>query len=48
MYDDARYWHLIFKAVFILFFFGRLFMVMSSGWSNFASINDTGWKTRPG
>ena len=45
-YDIARYWHFVFNALLILFFFGHLFMVAISGWSNFVSIL-SGWKTRP-
>ena len=44
-YDIARYWHFVFNALLILFFFGHLFMVAISGWSNFVSIL-SGWKTR--
>lgn len=42
-YDTARGWHFFFTLSFILFFFGHIFMVVISGWSNFASII-TGWK----
>ena len=42
-YDTARLWHFIFTAAFVLFFFGHLFLVTISGWSNFVSMI-TGWK----
>jgi Ni/Fe-hydrogenase b-type cytochrome subunit len=42
-YDTARMWHFIFMAVIVLFFFGHIFMVLISGWSNFFSMI-SGWK----
>lgn len=42
-YDTARVWHFLFMAAIILFVFGHLFMVLSSGWANFWSMI-TGWK----
>lgn len=42
-YDTARMWHFIFMAALVIFFFGHVFMVLISGWSNFVSII-TGWK----
>jgi len=42
-YDVARYWHFVFMAVLVLFFFGHLVMVAITGWWNFVSII-TGWK----
>ena len=42
-YDTARAWHFIFTASFVIFFFGHIFLVMISGWSNFVSML-TGWK----
>ncbi|MBI5473773.1 MAG: cytochrome b/b6 domain-containing protein [Ignavibacteriae bacterium] len=42
-YDTARIWHFVFTAAFVLFFFGHLFLVAISGWSNFVSMI-TGWK----
>ncbi len=45
-YDMARAWHFLFMATLVVFFFGHLFMVTISGWSNFASMV-TGWKKTP-
>lgn len=45
-YESARLFHFIFTVSFILFFFGHIFMVVISGWSNFVSII-TGWKKLP-
>jgi len=42
-YDTARVWHFVFTATFVLFFFGHLFLVTISGWSNFVSMV-SGWK----
>ena len=42
-YDIARYWHFVFMAALVLFFFGHLFMVAIAGWWNFVSMI-TGWK----
>ena len=42
-YDTARIWHFIFTVAFVLFFFGHLFLVTISGWSNFVSMI-SGWK----
>ena len=42
-YDTARVWHFLFTCAFIGFFFGHLFLVTISGWSNFVSMI-TGWK----
>jgi thiosulfate reductase cytochrome b subunit len=42
-YDAARAWHFFFTMSFVFFFFGHIFMVVISGWSNFVSII-TGWK----
>ena len=42
-YDAARGWHFFFTMSFVFFFFGHIFMVIISGWSNFLSII-TGWK----
>ena len=45
-YDTARLWHFLFMAAIVLFFFGHIFMVLISGWSNFFSII-SGWKKTP-
>ena len=42
-YDVARYWHFVFMALLVLFFFGHIVMVVIAGWWNFVSII-TGWK----
>lgn len=42
-YDAARAWHFFFMLSIVFFFFGHIFMVIISGWSNFVSII-TGWK----
>jgi thiosulfate reductase cytochrome b subunit len=42
-YDVARYWHFVFMAFIVFFFFGHLLMVVIAGWWNFVSII-TGWK----
>ncbi|MGA7161772.1 MAG: cytochrome b/b6 domain-containing protein [Bacteroidota bacterium] len=46
-YDAARAWHFYFTLSFVFFFFGHIFMVIISGWSNFVSII-TGWKKTVG
>jgi thiosulfate reductase cytochrome b subunit len=42
-YNAARAWHFFFMLSIVFFFFGHIFMVGISGWSNFVSII-TGWK----
>jgi len=42
-YDAARAWHFFFMLSIVFFFFGHIFLVIISGWSNLVSII-TGWK----